>query len=340
MKTLQRFSVVALALLIFLTAAPLPGRASASRNSATQDAQQIGALERGYRAGYSDGYSAGYSDLSGSLERDYRRHEDYRRADRAYAESYGPVEAYRDGYRQGFEAGYDAGFERRPFNSNIPAGIARRDAGAPAGDDDDAQTAATSGSGVSAPLPGSARRAGGAILIPSDTLLRAELLTNLSTDASQRGDRFQARVIEPGEYAGAMIDGRVTTVRRPGRVRGTGELQLSFEKISFPDGRWTDFRGQLIEVTRGRSDGVGDVDPEGGVRGRSTARDDAIRVGAGAGIGAVLGAIVGGGAGAAIGAAVGGAVGAGSVLTQRGDDVRLPRGTEMRIRAATDVRVQ
>ena len=340
MKTLQRFSAASLALLLFLASVPLATSAGASRPSTAQDAQQIGALERGYRAGYSDGYSSGYSDLSGNLERDYRRHEDYRRADRAYAQSHGPIEAYRDGYRQGFEAGYDAGYERRPFNSNIPTGLARRDTGAPADTDDDAQAATVTGSGTVSSQPGSTRRTGGAILIPSDTVLRAELLTNLSTDATQRGDRFQARVIEPGEYAGAMIDGRVTTVRRPGRVRGTGELQLSFEKISLPDGRWTEFRGQLIEVTRRRSDGVGDVDPEGGVRGRSTTRDDAIRIGTGAGVGAVLGAIVGGGVGAAIGAAVGGAVGAGSVLTQRGDDVRLPRGTELRIRAATDVRLQ
>ena len=58
------------------------------------------------------------------------------------------------------------------------------------------------------------------------------------------------------------------------------------------------------------------------------------------GIGAIIGAIVGGGKGAAIGAAIGGSVGTAGVLTKRGKDIRLDRGQQLKIRAATDTHTQ
>ncbi len=64
------------------------------------------------------------------------------------------------------------------------------------------------------------------------------------------------------------------------------------------------------------------------------------RLGPGTGIGAIIGAIVGGGKGAAIGAAIGGAVGTGSVLNNRGKEVRLDRGQQLKIRTATETRIQ
>jgi hypothetical protein len=87
-------------------------------------------------------------------------------------------------------------------------------------------------------------------------------------------------------------------------------------------------------------DGVGTVDPEGGVKGRDSTKDDVSKVGAATGIGAIIGAIAGGGKGAAIGAAIGGGIGTGGVLSQRGKDIRLPRGQRLKIRTATDTRLQ
>jgi outer membrane lipoprotein SlyB len=82
------------------------------------------------------------------------------------------------------------------------------------------------------------------------------------------------------------------------------------------------------------------VDSEGGVKARSSTKDDVSKIGASTGIGAIIGAVVGGGQGAAIGAAIGGAVGTGSVLSKRGKDVRLDRGQRLKIRAATETRIQ
>jgi hypothetical protein len=178
-------------------------------------------------------------------------------------------------------------------------------------------------------------------LIPRDAILVVELESSLSTDVSQRGDRFQARVLEPREFEGAIVEGRVTRVKRAGKVKGTAELQLSFETIRMPDGPTSGFNAEVVElVDMGSRDREAKVDSEGGVKAKGSTKDDVSRIGASTGIGAIIGAVVGGGQGAAIGAVIGGAVGTGSVLSKRGKDVRLDRGQRLKIRAATETRVQ
>ena len=352
MQTRTRILPAALSLALALI---LPAATSVSRAAATDGAnasaitQQAGALERGYRTGYSDGYQAGYRDSIERAARDFRNKEEYARADRAYIAAYGALEDYRDGYQQGFEIGYEAGFDRRGFDSIVPPGLSRRDASAQRGQGAGAQStndargvsdSNTSGRTSDTGNSSGAARQIGSLDIPMDTMMRVELLTNLSSDATQRGDRFEARVIEPAEYEGAQVTGRVKSVKRAGKLRGTAELQLDFQQISLPDGRFTNLNAQVVEVV-GRSTGnVGDVDQEGGVRGRSTTKDDVTKVGAGAGIGAIIGAIAGGGKGAAIGAVIGGGIGAGGAITSRGKDIRLERGQELMIRTSTETRIQ
>lgn len=303
---------------------------------------QSTALERGYRTGYSDGYNAGTRDIADHAPRQPKNSDDYQQANRNYNEAWGTLEDYRDGYQQGFEAGYTAGYDRRPFDSSIPTGLRARgttDAGPANVPDNSSQTdAGTSAQTTTGQIGGTTNVP---LSISRDTILLIELESSLSSDVSQRGDRFQARVIEPREFAGAIVDGRVTRVKRAGKVKGTAELQLAFETIHMPDGRTTGFNADVVElVDMGNRDDAGTVDSEGGVKGRSSTKDDISKVGASTGIGAIIGAIVGGGKGAAIGAAIGGAAGAGSVLSKRGEDVRLSRGQQMRIRTATETRIQ
>jgi len=94
-------------------------------------AQDNVALQRGYRTGYSDGYMAGYRDTIDSKSKDFKGHEDYSEANRAYSKDYGTIEEYSDGYRQGFESGYDTGFEKRTFDSTLPTDLRRREANIP-----------------------------------------------------------------------------------------------------------------------------------------------------------------------------------------------------------------
>ena len=316
-------------------------------------AGQATALERGYRTGYSDGFSAGSRDIADNAARDFRRNEDYQRGDRSFNEAWGTIEDYRDGYQQGFEIGYNAGYDRRPFESSIPAGLSRRGTtdstpASPANVPDNSPVnSAPNNPGTSGQVDNSQTSSqtsgptNGPLSIPRDSILLVELESSLSTDASQRGDRFQARVIEPREFAGAIVDGRVTLVKRAGKVKGTSELQLAFDAIHFPDGRTTALKADVVElIDMGNRDDAGTVDSEGGVKGRSSTKDDVSRVGASTGIGAIIGAVVGGGKGAAIGAAIGAGVGTGSVFTKRGQDVRLGRGQQMKIRTATETRVE
>lgn len=357
MRTLVRFAVASLSLTLLVSFALghilFISRADADEPQA--GSQQFGALERGYRTGYSDGYQAGYRDSVEGRERDIRSKEEYQHADRVYLPAYGSLDDYRDGYQQGFESGYDAGFERRGFDSAVPSTLRRRGAAtgaAPAvrGASGRPVIRQSDNSGGARDADASARDTNpaadagstrGTVSVPADLRMRVELLNNLSTDVSQRGDRFEARVVEPAQYSDAVVTGRLMSVRRPGKVRGSGELQLAFEQIRMPDGRWANFSAQVSEVLEKRTDtGVGDVDPEGGVRGRSTTKDDVAKVGAASGIGAIIGAIAGGGKGAAIGAAIGAGVGTGGVLTARGKDVRLERGQELIIRTNSETRIQ
>jgi hypothetical protein len=310
--------------------------------------QQYGAIERGYRTGYSDGYQSGWSDQLRGASADYRSKEDYKRADRAYIGAYGPVEEYRDGYQQGFEVGYEAGYNRRGFDSNLPtSGVSRRGAtptDASAGVEgthpvrDNGREADEQGR-ASDPQNESTSTSRGSVsgaghTSAGETVMLVELQNRLSTDVSQAGDHFEAQVVEPQEYAGAIVAGRLKSVERSGKTKGRALLQLDFDQIRMQGGDWQTFSAQVIEVlpTGGGGD-VSEVDPEGGVRGKSTTKDDVTKVGASAGIGAIIGGIAGGGKGAAIGAIIGGGASTAGVMTQRGKDVRLERGQQLRIRA-------
>ncbi len=317
----------ACATLPMLTATTTADAANVMQTNATANA-----LQRGYRTGYSDGYMNGFRDVADGATKDFRNKEDYSRANRAYDTTYGTPDDYRSGYRQGFEIGYAAGYDHHTFDSTVPNTLSRN------GNVGNSTISTSETIGTS-----TARDTGNAstqtrveaLTIPESTVLRVELLNNLSTEASQRGDTFEARVIEPQQFQNATVSGHISRVKRPGKLRGNAELQLSFDDLRFVDNRTARFDAQLIEVVQAAGNGVGKVDTEGGVQGKNSRKDDATKIGAGAGVGAIIGAIAGGAGGAVIGAVIGGAVGTGGVLASRGKDIYLPRGQQLRIRANT-----
>jgi hypothetical protein len=323
--------------LTFILALAFVGAPLTAVRTQAQDAQtqpQATAIMRGYRTGYSDGYQVGVSDVASSGAREFRNKVEYEKGDRAYNASYGAIEDYRDGYQQGFEVGYNAGFDRKPFDSTIPADLRRKTEDSTVGyptdqNKPDPQVQQTSPA-----------QSPNADFIPRDTIMRVELLSNLSTDASQVGDRFQVRVVEPKEYQDAVIEGRVVSVKRAGRAKSTAQLQLAFDEIRFANGRSSKMSAQVIEVIAGGGDRVGKVDSEGGVQGRDSTKNDVKKVGGAAILGAVIGAIAGGGVGAAVGATIGAGVGTAGVLSERGKDIQLYRGQQLRLRTAGDVALQ
>lgn len=298
-------------------------------------AQGTTALERGYRTGYSDGYTAGFKDVSDQSARDFKNKQDYQQADRSYNEAWGPIEDYRDGYQQGYESGYTAGFDRQQFNSSLPTGLRRRQnpGNIPVEVNNTSGTADAESNVDNPTAPNN-----GSLAIPRNTILNLELIQGISTDLSQRGDRFQARVIEPAQYANYVVEGRVAQVKRPGKVKGVAELQLAFDQIRSPDNRTTTLHAELIEIAPMQGADP-EIDSEGGVKGQNSKKDDATKIGAASGIGAIIGAIAGGGKGAAIGAIIGGGAGAAGTMTQRGKDIRLEQGQHIKIRTSTDTSV-
>lgn len=318
MKVYQQFFVYALVASLIFVAIP--------KSINAQDS--FTALQRGYRTGYSDGFMYGYRDSQAGAAKQYRSHQDYRNANRAYQTSHGSLEEYRDGYQQGFEVGYDSGYDRRDFNSEIPQTLKRR--GTVNTNDDDAYN--NNGNYGNYPVS--------TVKIASDSVLVVELLHDLSSDKSMRGDTFQARVLEPQEYEGAIIDGVVSNVKRSGKVKGKAELQLSFDKIRLQDGRQANMSAQVIEIIPTSDNNAGKVDKEGGIQSEGSKKDDAKKVGTGSAIGAIIGVIAGGGTGAAIGAIIGAGVGAGGVLVTRGKELKLYRGQQLRIRTSGETRIQ
>jgi hypothetical protein len=314
-----------------------------------QDASS--SLQRGYRTGYSDGYMAGYRDTLEKLGKDPASHSDYSSASRAYSTDFGSLEDYQDGYRQGFEKGYDAGYDKKSFDSAIPETLTRRGITAvipsaapavevkptePVTEAVQEQPTATTPTQTLPTFTGD----DSIILIPKDTELILELQEDLSTKSSREGDKFTAKVVSPIEISGAVIEGRINKVQKPGHLKRRSEMSLTFDRIVLTETRWSNFAATLTEVLPVRGDNVKRVDNEGTAVGKSTLKGDTIRLGASTGTGAAIGAITAGPVGAAVGAGIGAAFGVGAAVIDRGKDLNLNVNQQLRVRTSYETKIR
>jgi hypothetical protein len=309
------------------------------------------ALMRGYRTGYSDGYMAGYRDILDKAAKIFSAHDEYRDATRAYSPDYGSAEDYKDGYRQGYESGYNSGYEKRSFDSTLPQNLTRRGTDPKAG-----MTAPATSSGLVADTSTPADNAvlpdatiqktaynpndDALIIILKDTDLVLELQNSLSTSANREGDKFTAKVVSPAEIAGAVVEGRVDKVTKPGHLKRRSELNLSFDRIVLNEKRWANFNAILTEVMPIKGDNVRRVDDEGTAVGKSSMKPDIIKVSAATGTGTAIGAVAGGPVGAAVGAGVGAAFGVGAVVVQRGKHIELSKNQQIRVKTGYEVQLK
>lgn len=173
--------------------------------------------------------------------------------------------------------------------------------------------------------------------IPDGTRIQARLETTLNSRTNRQGDRFTAKVTEAiliaGKEvvpAGTILEGRVAEVKQAGKVKGRAELNLSYERLIFPNGVSETIVASPAELDDSQKE---EIDrKEGTIKGESSRKRDAAEVGGGAGIGAGIGAIAGGGKGAAIGAGAGGLIGLADSMRRKGKEVELPAGSRMIIR--------
>jgi hypothetical protein len=292
---------------------------------------------------------AGYRDSIDNLAREFARHAEYGDASRAYSKDFGSQDDYRNGYQQGFEAGYDTGFEKRSFDATVPAGLKLRDktpAAEPAAaaqtqealtpEPIDEQAAVT----VDIPKVSYIQPGDDSIIIPRETELIIELDSDLNTDKNKVGDTFTARVVSPAEVSGAVIEGRIEKIMKPGRLKRRSELSLSFDRIVINENRWGNMAATLTEVLPIKGDNVKMVDREGTAIGKSSIKSDSVKVGAAATTGTVVGAVAGGPVGAAVGAGVGAAFGVGAVVIQRGKHVNLLKNQQLRLKTDFELRIR
>jgi hypothetical protein len=173
----------------------------------------------------------------------------------------------------------------------------------------------------------------GAFIVRDGESVVAILNTDLSTKQARQGDRFAMTVRQPTQYAGAVIEGTIGSVDRGGRLSGPSQMSLNFETIRLRNGQTYRFAGAIDSVRTQDGETV-KVDNEGSAQGDNQTTRTIERAGIGTAIGAIIGAIAGGGKGAVIGGVIGAAGGAGSVYVQGKDDLELPSGTEVTIRAS------
>lgn len=154
--------------------------------------------------------------------------------------------------------------------------------------------------------------------LPAGTTLPLRLTTAVASDTSAVEDAVTARVTRDVDVdgdvavpAGSTLAGRVTYARESGKVKGVAGLTVRFHTLTVGS------RAYDIDAEPVRREAA------------STKGKDAQKIGIGAGAGAVVGGLLGGRKGAAIGAAAGGAGGTGVVLATKGEEVRLPAGTEI-----------
>jgi type IV secretion system protein VirB10 len=170
------------------------------------------------------------------------------------------------------------------------------------------------------------------IQVPSGTHIPLVLHNSISTRSARPGDPVYFETLFPimidGKVvipAGSYVSGEVTESKRPGRVKGRGELMIKLTTLILPNA----YMVNLNPVPGNAGTGGNETtDSEGKIIGDSEKGHDigtiAKTTAAGAGIGGVA---TQSGRGVGIGAAAGAAAGLAAVLLTRGPDAEMPRGS-------------
>ena len=190
-------------------------------------------------------------------------------------------------------------------------------------------SAATSTTTPAPATPSAAAPAVREVTLPAGTRLPVVLDTGVGSDTSRVEQPVNAHITRPivvhGQTvlpAGTRVSGVVTDARRSGKVKGLAHVGVRFDTL-VPRG--DDERYKIRTAAVGRT-------------AQSTKKKDALEIGAPAAGGAIIGAI--GKKGAAIGTAAGGGAGTAVVLSTRGKEVHLPKGSVLTLRLSEPVTIR
>src|SRR5215469_8613787 len=88
--------------------------------------------------------------------------------------------------------------------------------------------------------------------VETGTKMPLALINSVSTKHSAEGDRVYLETVFPvlvnGRIVvpvGSWVTGTVTQVKKPGRVKGRGELYVRFDSLTLPNGVTRDFRARI-----------------------------------------------------------------------------------------------
>jgi hypothetical protein len=170
--------------------------------------------------------------------------------------------------------------------------------------------------------------------IPSGTKVPLALKQSVSTKNAREGDAVYAvttfpvvineRIVIP---SGTYVQGRISSVKRGGRVKGRAEVLMHFSTLIYPSGYTVVLPGAVENVPGAEKTSM--KDEEGTIRQDSQTGEKAKTVATAAGTGAVVGGLSNGVKGGLIGAGVGGGIGTAIGLLSRGSDVRMEAGTTL-----------
>ena len=183
-------------------------------------------------------------------------------------------------------------------------------------------------------LPGQTPRS---YVAPEGTRIQVRLESTLNSKTNRQGDRFTVKVIESVQIhgkevipAGTTVEGRVAAVTHSGRIKGRAEVNLSYERLIFPNGFSETIVASQAELDNTQKEQIDRR--EGTILGESNPKRSAAEIGAGAAIGASIGAVAAGRKGAALGAGAGGLISLIHVLRRSDNEIEIPSGTLMVIR--------
>src|SRR5438552_915159 len=172
------------------------------------------------------------------------------------------------------------------------------------------------------------------VTIPDGTKVPLALKQAISTKNAHEGDAVYAETTFPVALenrivipAGTYVQGKISHIRRPGRVKGRAEVLMHFTTLIYPSGYTVMLPGSVESIPGAEKTSM--KGSEGTVHQDSQTGQKVGTVGSTAATGAVVGGLSAGGKGALIGAGAGGAVGTAIALLTRGNDVRLENGTSV-----------
>jgi hypothetical protein len=182
-----------------------------------------------------------------------------------------------------------------------------------------------------AAAPAVERRVQRDVTIPAGTRLRLTLDQTVASNSARVEDRVRAHLAAPVVVNGrtvlpadSEVIGHVVSARQSGKVKGRAYLAMRFSELRMAR---DDDRYDIRTATWARE-------------AQATKKKDAVTIAAPGAVGAVVGGLVDGKKGAAIGAGVGAGAGTGVVLSTRGKEVTLPRGSTLIVRLSAPLTVR